>query len=168
MRSEYWSRNLRNLRKPSSTTGRPRATGAAARLGGNMITVSYHPWQVAHFHARGLYFCRVDGRVVLSDELDGQCLEDDVLLSSMRFLMDTDAFRRADDLPVRIAFLESLHEFPAVFGDTSYDVLVFDNLVLDLYLAGRRYCPARGLWLRAAPSGWALTGPPGRVWGALV
>lgn len=22
-----------------------------------MITVSYYPWQIAHFHARGLYFC---------------------------------------------------------------------------------------------------------------
>jgi len=132
-----------------------------------MITVSYHPWQIAHFHARGLYFCRADGRVLLSDQADG-CAEDDILLSSMRQLLDTDAFRRAHDLPLRIAFADSLEELATVFGDSAYDVLILDNLVLDLFQVGRRYCPARGLWLRAAPSGWALTGPPGRVWGALV
>lgn len=131
-----------------------------------MITVSYYPWQIAHFHARGLYFCRADGRV-FPDQADG-CAEDDILLSSMRQLLDTDAFRRAHDLPLRIAFADSLEELATVFGDTAYDVLILDNLVLDLLRAGRRYCPARGLWLRAAPSGWVLTGPPGRVWGALV
>jgi len=132
-----------------------------------MITVSYHPWQIAHFHARDLYFCHADGRVVLSDQV-AQCAEDAVLLSSMHQLLLTDAVRRGHDLPLRIAFVESLDELATVFPDSAYDVLVLDNLVLDVYQAGRRYCPARGLWLRVAPSGWVLTGPPGRVWAALV